>query len=126
MPSSPVPLCSMTQHDDNLRLRHMRDHGREALDFVHSVDQNTFGRDRLLQLGVVRLLEIVGEAAACTPDSVKQRHPSIPWRDISDLRNRLIHGYDTIDLNIVWSVLTVDLPDLIARLNGIIGATKDQ
>ena len=103
----------------------MRDHGREALDLIRSVDQATFDGDRLLQLGVVRLLEIVGEAAARTPDSVKRRHPAIPWRDISDLRNRLIHGYDTIDLNIVWSILRQDMPVLIAQLDAILGTASE-
>ena len=98
----------------------MRDHGREALDLIRSVDQVAFRRDRLLQLGVVRLLEIVGEAAARTPDSVKSEHPEIPWRDISDLRNRLVHGYATIDLDIVWSILHHDLPSLVAQLDTIL------
>jgi uncharacterized protein with HEPN domain len=110
----------MTQHDENLRIRHMRDHGREALDLVRLVDRDTFNRDRLLQLGLARLLEIVGEAAARTPDSVKRQHPTLPRREISDLRNRLIHGYDTIDLEIVWSVLNDDLPALVAQIESIL------
>lgn len=115
----------MTQHDDNPRLHHMRDHGREALELIRSVDQAAFRRNRLLQLGVVRLLEIVGEAAAHTPASVKSEHPAIPWRDISDLRNRLVHGYATIDLTIVWSILQHDLPVLVAQLDMILGPAPE-
>ncbi len=100
----------------------MRDHGREALDLIRSVDRDAFHRDRLLQLGLARLLEILGEAAARTPDSVKRQHPTVPWRDISDLRNRLIHAYDTIDLEIVWSVLNDDLPGLVAQLDSILAS----
>lgn len=110
----------MTQHDDFLRLRHMRDHGREALDLTQSVDRAAFQRDRLLQLGVARLLEIVGEAAARTPDEIKCQYPEVPWRDIGDVRNRLIHAYDTVDLGIVWSILEDDLPDLLRQLDAIL------
>ena len=99
----------------------MLDHGREALGLMCSIDRVSFDGDRLLQLGVVRLLEIMGEAAARSPESVKRQHPSVPWREISDLRNRLIHGYDSIDLDIVWSILHDDLPALIVQLESILG-----
>jgi uncharacterized protein with HEPN domain len=62
----------------------------------------------------------LGEAAARTPEESKSLYPDIPWRQISDLRNRLIHGYDVIDIDIVWSVLNVDLPALVARLDSIL------
>ena len=115
----------MTQHDDHLRLRHMLDHGREALDLIRSVDQSTFNGDRILQLAVVRLLEFVGEAATRTSDSVKVEHPTIPWRRISGLRNRLVHAYDTIDLDVVWSILQDDLPVLIAQLESILESASE-
>jgi uncharacterized protein with HEPN domain len=115
----------MTQHDDSLRLRHMRDHGREALDLIQGIDRAAFDENRVLQLAIVRLLEIVGEAAARTPDTIKSENSQIPWRRISGLRNRLIHGYDTIDLGIVWSVLTGDLPVLLTQLDTIIGDSLD-
>jgi uncharacterized protein with HEPN domain len=114
----------MTRHDPDIRLRHMLDYGREATLLIQRIDQPTFEQDRLMQLAVVRLLEIVGEAAARTPEPVKSRHPDIPWRQISGLRNRLIHGYDTVDLGVVWAVLTVDLPELIARLDAILDTSS--
>jgi uncharacterized protein with HEPN domain len=49
----------------------------------------------MFNLAIMRLMEVVGEAAARVPDAFRQRHPAVPWRDIADLRNRLIHGYDT-------------------------------
>jgi uncharacterized protein with HEPN domain len=111
----------MTQHDPESRLRDMLDHGREALNLVRSIDEQTFGRDRVLQLAVVRLLEIVGEAATRTPEDVKAAHPTIPWRRITGLRNRLVHAYNTIDLEVVWSILQDDLPDLLRQLDAILG-----
>ena len=53
---------------------------------------------------MVRLLEIIGEAATRTPSSIKDQHPTIPWRRITGLRNRLVHAYDTVDIEIVWRV----------------------
>jgi uncharacterized protein with HEPN domain len=75
--------------------------------------------DRVLSLAVVRLLEILGEAAGRVPSEVQQVHPSIPWSHIIGMRNRLIHGYDRVDLDIVWSVVVADLPPLVARLEEI-------
>lgn len=76
--------------------------------------------NRQLNLALVRLLEVVGEAAARVPDECRRRHPEIPWQDIADLRNRLIHGYDSIDLDVLWMILHDDLPPLIHRLETIL------
>lgn len=103
----------------------MRDHSREALALAEGLDRSVLDHNRVLQLAIVHLLTIIGEAAARTPDPIKSEHPEIPWRDVSDLRNRLIQGYDTLDLNIVWSVLTGDLPVLLAQLDAILDAAND-
>jgi len=68
---------------------------------------------------VVRLLEILGEAATRVPSEMQQFHPSIPWSYIIGMRNRLIHGYDRVDLDIVWTVVVADLPPLATRLEEI-------
>ena len=76
--------------------------------------------DRLLNLSLVRLLEIIGEAANRVAESERLKHPQIPWAEIIGLRNRLIHGYDNVDFEILWQVVTVDLPVLIAQLELIL------
>jgi len=58
----------------------------------------------------------VGEAANRVTNDTRQQHPDIPWTQIISLRNRLIHGYDAIDLDILWKILKEDLPVLIDRL----------
>lgn len=75
----------------------------------------------MLSLALVRLMEIVGEAASRVPDGFRSRHPGVPWREVSDLRNRLIHGYDTVNLDILWTIVREDLPPLIAALEEIVG-----
>jgi uncharacterized protein with HEPN domain len=72
--------------------------------------------DRQLNLSLVRLLEIVGEAAGRVPAEECTRHPDIAWAEIIGLRNRLTNGYDSVDFDILWQIVTDDLPPLIAAL----------
>ncbi len=81
--------------------------GRERSDLDH---------DRQFNLALVRLLEIVGEAANRVPDEERIRIPDIPWTQIVSLRNRLIHGYDEVDFDILWQIVTRDLPHLVEAL----------
>ncbi len=69
---------------------------------------------------MVRLVEVVGEAASKVSPEGKQNYPSIPWREVINMRNRLIHGYDSIDLNVLWDTIDVDLPELIAILEDVL------
>jgi uncharacterized protein with HEPN domain len=70
----------------------------------------------MLNLVLVRLLEIVGKAAARVPIGQRDRWPAIPWEPIIGLRNRLIHGCHDVDLDILWIIVTKDLPALVAEL----------
>jgi len=106
----------MSQHSDLLRLRHMLDHAREAEDLARGRSREDLDADRLLNLSLVRLLEIVGEAAARVSPEVQERLSGVPWADIVGLRNRVIHGYDRVDFDILWDTIRLDLPPLIARL----------
>ena len=73
-------------------------------------------RDRQLNLALVRLLEIVGEAANRVPQEQRARIAAVPWSQIVGMRNRLIHGYDEVDFDILWRIVTDDLPRLIEAL----------
>ena len=76
--------------------------------------------DEMLSLAIVRLLKIVGEAAAHVSEPVQAGPPGIPWRQLTGARNRLIHGYFNVDLDIVWRILQDDLPPLIAQLEQVL------
>jgi len=106
----------MTRHDDPTRLRHMLDHAIEAVRAARDRRREDLDNDRMLNLALVRLLEIVGEAAAHVSQSAKDRWPGIPWPSIVGLRNRLIHGYDEVDFDVLWRIIRDDLPPLIAQL----------
>jgi uncharacterized protein with HEPN domain len=96
----------------------MLDHAREAMILSKGKSLEELAGDRLLGLAIVRLMEIVGEAATRVP---KEEHPEIPWTQIISLRNRLIHGYDAIDYEILWRILNHDLPELVLSLERSLG-----
>ena len=103
---------------------HMLAHAREAMDITNGRSRADLDADRLLNLAVERLLEILGEAANRVPKEQQMRYPEIPWPQIISLRNRLIHSYDSIDLDIIWEFVTEDLPGITFYLNRIV--SKDE
>ena len=110
----------MTQHKDKIRMRHMRDHAREIIDLTDGKIREDIDNDRTLELALTRLVEIVGEAAAHVSRETQEKHPEIAWPEIVGLRNRLIHGYDAVDLDILWYIIQIDVPNLESSLNRIL------
>lgn len=100
--------------DDRVRLRHMLDAAIEIQQYVQSATREDLDRDRRLVHSLVRLLEIIGEAASQVSKELREKAPEIPWPVIIGMRNRLIHAYFAINLDIVWSTSTADIPPLIA------------
>ena len=98
------------------RLRHMLEAARKAVAFARGHGRADLDADEQLTLSLVHLLEIIGEAAGKVSPDFRQQHPEIPWTRVSGIRNRLIHGYFDIDLDIVWETTTTRLPELIAQL----------
>lgn len=111
----------MNVEQDRLRLNHMRDAAQKIVQFTARVSATDFTADEKLQLAVVRLLEIAGEAASGLSEGLKKDHPDIPWSQITATRNRLIHGYFDIDLGVVWKIATEDVPALVDRLEAMMG-----
>ena len=108
------------QKDDEVRLRHMLDAAREAVSFAHGRVRGDLETDRQLVLSLVKDIEIVGEAAAQISESARTQAPELPWQKIVAMRNRLVHAYFNINLDIVWQTVQGDLPVLIARLERIL------
>jgi uncharacterized protein with HEPN domain len=95
----------MSQRDVELRLRHMLDPAREAVELTAGHARAEFDDDRTLKLAIVRLLEVLGEAAARVPEGFRSQHSELPWAEVVGLRNRLIHGYYEVDYDVVWQIL---------------------
>jgi uncharacterized protein with HEPN domain len=110
----------MTRHDDLIVMRHILDHATEALQITQGKSREDLANDRILNLALIRLLEILGKAAGRISKSTRVKYSHIPWADIVAMRNRLIHGYDQVDLNILWDVIQNDLPPLVEELSKIL------
>ncbi len=79
--------------------------------------------DRQFNLAIVRLLQIIGEAAAQVSTTDRQSWPLVPWDDIVGFRNRIVHGYDQIDFDVVWAIVQEDLPKLVVQLSNLLPRT---
>lgn len=106
----------MPRDRDRVRLLHMLEHAREAIQLVERLSRHDLDENRVVSLALVRLLEIVGEAAAKVTPETRARIPAVPWTEIVGLRNRLIHGYDSVDLDVLWRIIEGDLPALVSVL----------
>ena len=89
--------------------------------YLDGVDEATFQSNRLLQDGVARNLEIIGEAAKSLPDEVRQRKQHINWRDIVRMRDKLAHHYFLVNLQIIWLTATEDLAELKTAVTELLG-----
>ncbi len=110
----------MPRRDPAAGLRHMLEHAREAVAMIRGKSRADLDSDRQLNLASVRLLEIIGEAASRVSEPERSLLPGIPWAQIISLRNRLIHGYDAVDFDVLWQILTADLPRLIEALENLV------
>lgn len=116
---------SSMRSDDLIRLRHMLDAANEARSFAAGKTRDDLNANRMLVLSLVKDIEVLGEAATKVSAAVRTATPEIPWQDIVDMRNRLIHGYFDIDLDVVWDTVCNDLPPLIRKLDAIVSKEKD-
>lgn len=102
--------------DDRVRLQHMLDAAREAVEFARLAHRQNLDHDRKLTLALVKDIEIIGEAAYQISEVTRQQLPQIPWDDIVGMRHRMVHAYFDINLDILWNTVKEDLPPLIAIL----------
>ncbi|MBI1794387.1 MAG: DUF86 domain-containing protein [Chloroflexi bacterium] len=98
----------------------MLEHSQKAIALSRNRKRSDLDEDLSFNLALTRLIEIIGEAANRVPKEFQENHPEIPWPQIIGMRNRLIHGYDEVDFDFLWSVVKNDLPKLIAQLENIL------
>lgn len=95
----------------------------EALDkikrFTEGMTREEFRDDEKTVDAVLRNFEVVGEATKNIPDEIRQQHDEIPWTEMAGMRDKLIHGYATVDLDIVWTTVEEDLPQLRPKLGSV-------
>jgi len=101
---------------DDAALVDMLNSCRAALEFLGPLDRDSFLSDRKTQSAILHQLLILGEATKRLSPSFRQAHPRMPWREITGMRDRLIHAYDRVDVEMVWTALNKRLPSLLAFL----------
>ncbi|MBI3077073.1 MAG: DUF86 domain-containing protein [Deltaproteobacteria bacterium] len=110
--------------DDRERLRHIIGAMSRIEKYARSGEE-VFRRDELIQNWMVRHLQIIGEAARALSPSLRARYPEIPWSDIIGMRHVLVHDYFGIDLDIVWRVISADIPRLKERIESIVSGLDE-
>jgi len=102
------------------RLHHIIDSARKAIGLTQELQRDHLGDDEVLLLALTRLIEIIGEAARNVSSDLRDQHREVPWANMWGTRNRLVHAYDIVDLDILWDVIKIELPPLINAIEAII------
>lgn len=105
---------------DDTHLLDILESAKIALDYVLGKSWDEFSKDMQCQDAVVRRIEIIGEAARRVSQETRDRYAQIPWREMTSMRNLVIHEYDVVDINQVWDTVREKLPPLIEELTKIV------
>lgn len=106
----------MSERDPALLVEDIREAIAKITRYCEGLTRDAFLADEKTCDAVIRNLEIVGEATRQMPQAVRDQHPEIPWHQMAGMRNRMVHDYAGVDLDIVWTVVTTSLPELAEQL----------
>ena len=102
--------------DDLRYVGHMLDLSRKASEKVQGLERRDYDSDENLRLALAHLVQMIGEAARRVPSALRDSHPEVPRADIVGMRSKIVHDYMNVDEDIVWEVVTRDLPTLVVAL----------
>ncbi|MGV9199823.1 MAG: DUF86 domain-containing protein [Promethearchaeia archaeon] len=110
----------MNKNRDRVLLNHILDACSQITYYLEEIDFSNFEENRLLQDGVIRELEIIGEATKNLSKTVREKVSNVPWKLIAGMRDKLIHGYFSVDLKEVWNTAKRDIPNLKNKIENIL------
>jgi uncharacterized protein with HEPN domain len=110
----------MSHNEDAVYVGHMLDMTRRAVKAIETKTRAKYDKDDILRLGLTHLVQVIGEAARKVSVKFQREHPEIPWRKIIGMRHRIVHDYMRVDEDILWQVVTNDLPKLLPLLEKIL------
>lgn len=116
----------MKRRDDSVYLAYMLDAIDRAPSYIRSRPREDLDTDLLLQDGLVRQIQILGEAGRGISEDLRREHSEVPWRVIIATRNRMVHDYFEVDLTIVWDIVTAELPTLREQLQRILDSLESR
>lgn len=102
----------MTNEDSKIYIDHILENVKDIEEFSKNLTKNKLLKDKLRQKAIIRSIEIIGEAVKNLPESFKKNYSQLPWRKIAGTRDRIIHHYFGVDLDIIWEIIKKDLPTL--------------
>ena len=108
------------KRDASVYIQHILDAITKTETYLYDIDEITFGQNTLLQDGVIRQIEIIGEATKRLPVELRSQYTHIPWQDVAGMRDKLIHAYFSVNIDEVWLTATEDLPILKLEIKKIL------
>jgi len=112
------------QKDDLVYVGHMFDNATSAVRKLEGSERSHYDADENLRLALTHLVQTIGEAAKRVSPVFRDTHPEIPWRQITGMRDKLVHDYLEVDYDLVWEVVTADLPILLPRLEALLAGAS--
>ena len=109
---------------DTAYLRHILDAISRIEEYTKGIEYEDFMDDHLIQDGVIRQIEIIGEATKRLSDEIPEKYQDIPWKDMAGMRDKLIHDYLGVDMDAVWETVEGDIPLLKNKLKDLIKRAK--
>lgn len=94
-------------------------------EFMREIQYEDFKKDKKTIFAVIRGIEVIGEASKNIPKTIRSRYPEIPWNDMTDMRNKLIHEYFGVDIDVLWKTVQQDLPELKVLILKVVDELKD-
>lgn len=116
----------MSQNRDLEAILDIDNYGRQAISFVANLTQEEFEDDDKTIAAVMYVIAIIGEATKRLSKEFRQQYDFIPWGDMTGMRDRLVHDYKNIDLDILWDIVNVEIPKLLTQLQPILPSFEEQ